>query len=46
MQKKMDLPHFFWDDVSSTVTGEYHPIIWEMCKKIADYHKMENEGVI
>lgn len=37
---------FFWDDVSSTVTGEYHPIIWEMCKKIADYHKMENEGVI
>lgn len=37
---------FFWNDVSATVTGEYHPIIWEMCKKIADYHKMENEGVI
>lgn len=37
---------FFWDDVSSTVIGEYHPIIWEMCKKIADYHKMENEGII
>lgn len=37
---------FFWNDVSSTVIGEYHPIIWEMCKKIADYHKMENEGVI
>lgn len=37
---------FFWNDVSATVTGEYHPIIWEMCKKIADYHKMEIEGVI
>lgn len=37
---------FFWDDVNSTITGEYHPIIWEMCKKIADYYKIENEGLI
>ena len=36
---------FFWDDISSMATGEFHPIIWEMCKKIADYHKMENEGI-
>ena len=36
----------FTDDIKTKTEGEFHPIIWDMCFKIADFHKMKEKGII
>lgn len=37
---------FDLSNIESTHSGEYNPVIWNMCSKVADYQKMIKDGEI